>query len=334
MSVDKSRHEALGLTPEELIEMYRCMAFARAFDERANILVTQSKIPFTVTGVGHEGAQVGAAWALRKGEDYVLPYYRDIGVVLALGMTPEELMMGEFGRAADPNSGGRQMPKHWGSKERRIISGSSPVATQIPHAAGLGLAVKTQGEDRVVWVSFGDGVVSKGDFHEGVNFAAIHKLPCIFFCENNLYAISVPFAKQSPVAHVADRAAAYGIPGVTVDGNDVLDVYRVTKEAVERARAGEGPTLIEAKTYRFDPHTSTDDDSKYRSREEVGEWRAKDPLVRFGSYLKEHGILTDAAEQEIHQLAKATMADAARTAEAAPEPEGPTALRYVYEEER
>lgn len=329
-----AKHTALNLTADDLRAMYRIMLLARACDERANILYRQGKIAFTVTGIGHEGAQVGAAWALRAGHDIVFPYYRDTAVVLTLGMTPREIMLGEFARADDPSSGGRQMPKHWGHRRLNIMTGSSPVATQIPQAAGAALAVRMQGEDRVVWVSFGDGAVSRGDFHEGVNFAAIHKLPVVFFCENNRYAISVPFSKQSPVPNVADRAAAYGIPGVVVDGCDVLEVYRVTKEAVERARRGEGPTLIEALTYRLDAHTTNDDDRRYRSREEVERaWHEYDPLRRFAAYLKEHAVLSDDEIAAAEAWAKHEAAQAAKEAEAAPPPDGPSALRHVYAEE-
>ncbi|NLN28248.1 MAG: thiamine pyrophosphate-dependent dehydrogenase E1 component subunit alpha [Firmicutes bacterium] len=314
--------------------MYRTMVLARALDERANILYRQGKIAFTVTGIGHEGAQVGAVWALRAGHDVAMPYYRDTAVVLALGMTPEEIMLGEFARAADPSSGGRQMPKHWGHKALNIPSGSSPVGTQIPHAAGLGLAVKLKGEDKVVWVSFGDGAVSRGDFHEGINFAAIHKLPVIFYCQNNRYAISVPFAKQSPVPNVATRALAYGIPGVTVDGADVFAVYGAMREAVERARRGEGPTLIEALTYRMDPHTTNDDDRKYRPREEVERARREqDPVRRLREYVLSHGLASSEELEQLEERARQEALEAARKAEAAPPPEGPTALRHVYAEE-
>lgn len=327
-------HVALDLNADDLHKIFRTMVLARACDERANILYRQGKIAFTVTGIGHEGASAGSAWALRAGYDYVIPYYRDTSVVLTLGMTPKEIMLGEFARADDPSSGGRQMPKHWGYKRLGIVTGSSPVATQVSHAAGLGLAAKLKQEDRVVWVSFGDGAVSRGDFHEGLNFAAIHKLPVIFVCQNNRYAISVPFSKQSPVANVADRASAYGIPGVIVDGSDALEVYRVTQEAVERARRGEGPTLIEAITYRLDPHTTNDDDRKYRSRDEVQEaWQQMDPIRRLASYLIENDVLTQAQIDEVMEWAKEEAAEAARFAEAAPEPEGPTALSHVYAEE-
>lgn len=327
-------HIALELSDGDVLAMYRTMVLARALDERANILYRQGKIAFTVTGIGHEGAQVGAVWALRAGHDVAMPYYRDTAVVLALGMTPEEIMLGEFARAADPSSGGRQMPKHWGHKALNIPSGSSPVGTQIPHAAGLGLAVKLKGEDKVVWVSFGDGAVSRGDFHEGINFAAIHKLPVIFYCQNNRYAISVPFAKQSPVPNVATRALAYGIPGVTVDGADVFAVYGAMREAVERARRGEGPTLIEALTYRMDPHTTNDDDRKYRPREEVERARREqDPVRRLGEYVLSHGLASPEELEQLEERARQEALEAARKAEAAPPPEGPTALRHVYAEE-
>src|SRR4249919_1437869 len=177
-----------------------------------------------------------------------------------------------------------------------IISGSSPIATQVPHAAGIAYAARYRGEDTVVATWFGDGATSEGDWHEGLNFAGIHRLPVIFVCENNHYAISVPQSKQMAILDVAERAAGYGFPGVVVDGNDVLACYAAMKRAHDRARAGEGPTLFECKTYRFQPHTSDDDDRSYRSREEVEEARHHDPLVEFGTYLSQHGILDDAAQ--------------------------------------
>lgn len=330
-SVD--RHSPLGLTDADVLHMYRTMLLARAFDDRASILFTQGKIPFTVTGHGHEAAQVGAAKCLTPGRDWVLPYYRDIGVVLMLGMTVREIMLAEFGKAADPNSGGRQMPKHWGCRRLKIMSQSSPVATQLPHACGLAWAMRVNKEPGVVWVSFGDGVASKGDFHEGLNFAGIHKLPVIFFCENNYYAISVPFSKQSPVERVSDRAAAYGMPGVSVDGNDVFEVYQATREAVERALAGEGPTLIEARTYRFAPHTSNDDDRRYRSRDEVEMWKQKDPIRRLAAYLKGVGLLDDEKDARLRAEVEAEVREAAAWAEAQPDPDPATVGRFVYAEE-
>lgn len=327
------RHLDLGLSDQDLLDMYETMVISRAVDDRTDILVRSGKIPFTVLGHGQEGAQVAAARSLVAGRDWVLPYYRDVGVVLALGMSLRELMLFEFGKPDDPNSGGRQMPKHWGHRRLRIVSQSSPVATQLPHACGLAWAMRQRREDGIVWVSFGDGVVSKGDFHEGLNFAGIHKLPVVFFCENNYYAISVPFSKQSPVPSVADRASAYGMPGVSVDGNDVFAVYEASLEATERAKRGEGPTLIEARTYRYAPHTSNDDDRRYRSAEEVKKWKALDPIPRLFAYLKEHHLLDEEGAEAIKAKAEQAVREAAQWAERAPDPDPATVGAYVYAEE-
>ena len=235
--------------------MYRTMVTARLIDEAAFRLNRQGKAPFVVPVSGHEGCQVGTAWALERGRDVWLPYYRDLGVVLVAGMTPYEVLLGLFAKATDPTSGGRQMPAHWGSRRLGIMSHSSPIGPQIPHAAGIAYAVKYRGEDAVVACWFGEGATSEGDWHEGLNFAGIHRLPVIFICENNHYAISVPQSKQMAVEDVASRAAGYGFPGVVVDGNDPIACYAAMKTSVERARAGEGPTLIEAKTYRFSSRT-------------------------------------------------------------------------------
>lgn len=324
------RHIDLGLSNDDVMQMYRLMLTARAIDERASILVRQGKVNFTVGGQGQEGAQVGAAWALAPGKDWVLPYYRDLGVMLTLGMTPLEALMGELGKAGDPNSGGRQMPKHWSNPRQRVISGSSPVATQLPHAVGCALAARLQNEDAIAWVSFGDGAVSKGDFHESMNFAAIHRLPVVFFCENNLYAISVGFRMQSPVEHVSDRAAAYNMPGISVDGNDCLAVYEATRTAVERARTGGGPTLIEALTYRLAPHTSNDDDRRYRSRDEVQQWQQKDPLLRMRLYLLQEGLLSAEQADQLAEKVREEVAQAAIEAEQAPDPSPEAAMQFVY----
>src|SRR5690625_2679862 len=256
----ENRHEDLGLTDLDVLEMYKKILLTRMADERTWILNRMGKVHFLISGQGQEAAQIGAAWALRPGHDWVLPYYRDLGVVLTLGMTVRDIALMLYAKAEDPNSGGRQMPSHWSHVGLNIVTGSSPVATQLPHAAGIAYAAKMRDDDIVVWTSFGEGTASKGDTHEGMNFAGVHKLPVIFFCENNGYAISVPQAKQMAIENVADRAAGYGFPGVVVDGTDVFEVYRVTKEAAERARRGDGPTLIEAKVFRFTPHSSDDDD--------------------------------------------------------------------------
>ncbi len=293
-----NRHQALGLSDEEAVEMYRTMLLARKIDERMWLLNRSGKIPFVVSCQGQEAAQVGAAYALNRDTDYVLPYYRDIGVVLAFGMTAKDLMMSGFAKAADPNSGGRQMPGHFGQKENRIVTGSSPVTTQVPHAVGIALAGRMDKKDIVSFVTFGEGSSNQGDFHEGANFAAVYKLPVIFMCENNKYAISVPYDKQVACEKISDRAAGYGMPGVTVDGNDLLEVYRVVKEARERASKGEGPTLIETVSYRLTPHSSDDDDSSYREREEVEEAKKQDPLLLYKAYLQEAGLLGEEEEKD------------------------------------
>jgi 2-oxoisovalerate dehydrogenase E1 component alpha subunit len=333
MAEPLNKHKALGLTTDDLLEMYRYMVLARAFDQKAVLLWRQGRIAFTVTGSGQEGAQVGAAWAFRKGLDLFLPYYRDLAFVMVMGMTPEELMLSEFARAADPNSGGRQMPKHFGCKRLGIYTRSSPVGNQYTQAAGVGLAVKIKREDRVVYVSGGDGSVSKGDFYEGVNFAAIHRLPVIFFCQNNQYTISVPLKLQSPVNNLAQRAKAFQIPGERVDGNDVLEVYAGVKQAVDRARQGLGPSFIVADTYRLDPHTTNDDDRRYRSKSEIDIWRKNDPIIKFARYLSENGLISEEDANIILHEATQTVEKAVRFAEAQPMSEGNTALKYVYAEE-
>ncbi len=322
--------DAHGLTAPQLLEMYYKMALSRAVDERLGLLQRQGKIPFYVTGLGHEAAQVGSAYALRPGEDWVLPYYRDLGVVLTLGMTARDVFLDAFARAEGPSSGGRQMPAHYCSARLNIASVSSPVATQIPQATGVALAAKLKGERTVAVTYFGEGAASKGDFHEAVSFAALRTLPVIFFCENNGWAISVPASKQMPVPHVVDRASAYNVPGVLVDGTDVLAVYRATRKAVERARAGQGPTLIEAKVYRLGSHTSDDDDRRYRPEADRAEAKQHDPLPRYERALRARGVLNDALVTEIRERVAREIADGGRSAAASPAPRPEEATTQVY----
>lgn len=330
--VAKTRHGALGLTDDDLLAMYRLILTARLLDEAALRQNRMGRAPFVVPGAGHEGCQVGTAWAMRRGTDIWLPYYRDVGVVLTAGMTPYEVFLGVFAKASDPSSGGRQMPSHWGSRRLGIISGSSPIATQVPHAAGIAYAARYRREDTVVGCWFGDGATSEGDWHEGLNFAGVHRLPVVFVCENNHYAISVPQAKQMAVEDVAVRAAGYGLPGVVVDGNDVLACYGAMKQAHERARAGEGATLIECKTYRYLPHTSDDDDKSYRSRREVEEAMHDDPVIRFGAYLRELALLDEPADDALRRSVKGEIDEAITTAWEAPDPQPETALKHVFQE--
>ncbi|MBP1950409.1 thiamine pyrophosphate-dependent dehydrogenase E1 component subunit alpha [Virgibacillus litoralis] len=328
----KNRHESLGLTNDQVIDMYKTMLLARKIDERMWLLNRAGKIPFVISCQGQEAAQVGASFALNREVDYVAPYYRDMGVVLAFGMTAKELMLSAFAKAEDPNSGGRQMPGHFGQKKNRILSGSSPVTTQLPHAVGIALAAKMEKKDIVSLVTLGEGSSNQGDFHEGLNFAGVHKLPVITMVENNKYAISVPMERQIASEKVSDRAQGYGMPGLTVDGNDPLAVYEAVYEARERAAKGEGPTLIEAVSYRLTAHSSDDDDSQYRESEEVEEAKKKDSLITFAAYLKEEGILTEELEKEINDEFVEIVNEATDYAEDAAYAEAESALKYVYEE--
>jgi 2-oxoisovalerate dehydrogenase E1 component alpha subunit len=285
-----------------------------------------------ISGQGHEGAQVGIAWPLRKGHDWIAPFYRSIATCLTFGMSPRDIMTAQYATANDPSSGGRQMPGHYGSREHNLVSVSSPVATQLLHAVGIALAAKIRKTGQVALTTMGEGSSNQGDVHEGLNFAAIHKLPFVFVVENNGYAISVPASKEVSVEDVADRASGYGIPGVVVDGADVLACYKASKEAVDRARNGDGPTLIEAKVTRLTAHSSDDQQTKYRSEEELVAERSRDPLPRFRAQLREAGILTDEIEKQLTTDITAAVDDATSYAESQPDPDPSTAMRWVFAE--
>jgi len=324
-----SKHQSLGLTDEQVLDMYRTMWKSRKFDERSLLMQRAGKIAFHVSGYGQEAAQVGAAFALNKEKDYFLPYYRDYAFVLSVGMTLKDLMLAAFAKAEDPNSGGRQMPGHFSHRKLRIVTGSSPVTTQVPHAVGFALASKMRGEGAVAFTTFGEGSSNQGDFHEGLNFAGVHKLPVIFMCENNQYAISIPFHKQS-AGKIADRALGYGFPGVQVDGTNPLDVYAVVKQAHDRALRGEGPTLIEAIMYRIMPHSTSDDDMLYRSKEEVESNRQRDPLPNFKKYLMDCGIWNEEQDAALLEDIKREVNEATSYADAAPYPSGSDLTKHVY----
>ena len=311
-------HNALGLSEERLIDMYRKMLLARKLDERVWALNRQGRVPFVVSVAGHEGTQVGAAFALDAERDWSLPYYRDVAFNLAMGISVKDLFLAVFAKASDPANAGRQMPNHWSEPDLNIFSHSSVIATQFPHACGIAHRLKATGSDGVVMVSSGEGATSEGDWHEAMNFAGVHKLPVIFLVENNLYAISTPSSEEI-AGTVAERAVGYGMPGVEIDGNDVLAVYGVMTAAVQRARSGEGPTLIEAKTYRYYAHTSDDDDKVYRSAEEVELWRRKDPILVLKQYLVESRLLGEQQEVDIEREVTEEVANAVKEADAAPE---------------
>ncbi len=327
----RARHEALGLDEDDLLKMYHYMLLARRVDERSWILNRQGKAAFVISCQGQEGAQIGAAYNLRPGYDYLYPYYRDSGMTLLLGQTPRGQFLSLLGKKEDPNSAGRQMPGHYSSRDLNIVTASAPIAVQYPQAVGSALAFKMRGEDGVVLTSGGEASTSEGDWHEAMNFAGIYDLPVVFLIQNNVYAISVPEPLQV-AGSIAKRAEGYGFPGYEIDGNDVLAVYETAKEAVDRARRDDGPTLIEAKTYRLTAHSSDDDDRRYREREEIEEWRLKDPIMRFEKYLTENGLLDEEKKDELEAQIKAEVAEASDYAEEAPFADPEEALERVYAE--
>src|SRR5947209_782541 len=238
-------HRTVGLSDSDAIQMLTMILRTREIDERMWALNRQGKVPFVVPCRGQEAAQTGAAWALDPSRDWLFPHYRDLALVQRFGFTVDELFLMLFAKGTDIVSGGRQMTHHFGLQARHVASISAPLGTQIPHAVGGAYSLRLQGKtDAVTMTCFGEGTSSKGDFYEACSLAALHKLPVIFFCENNQYAISVPMNKQSPVPDVADRAAAFGFPGVIVDGTDPYAVYAAVRDARTRGVAGDGATLI------------------------------------------------------------------------------------------
>ena len=332
-ATDTSLAAGVGLTDDDLIAMYRLVFLARSLDERMWVLNRAGRIPFVISGQGHEGAQVGITWPLQKGHDWIAPFYRSIATCLTFGMSPRDILTAQYATANDPSSGGRQMPGHYGSHEHNLVSVSSPVATQLLHAVGIALAAKIRKTGQVAMTTMGEGSSNQGDVHEGLNFAAIHKLPFVFVVENNGYAISVPAARQVSVANVADRASGYGIPGVVVDGNDVLACYVAARDAVTRARAGEGPSLIEAKVHRLTAHSSDDQQTKYRSEEELAEEKTQDCVPVFRKQLRDAGVLSDEIDEKLTAEIKGIVDEATDYAEAQPDPDPATATRYVFAED-
>ncbi len=322
--------DEVGLSDGQLIAMYRLVALARATDERMWILNRAGRVPFVISGQGHEGAQVGIASALRLGHDWMVPYYRSVAACMTFGMSAREILLAQYAKAIDPSSGGRQMPGHYGAAAHNILSTSSPVATQILHAAGIALAARTRRTGQVAITFMGEGSSNQGDVHEGLNFVGIHRLPMILVVENNGYAISVPAAKEIAIRDVADRAAGYGMPGVVVDGSDVLGCYGAAREAVERARRGDGGTFIEAKVHRLTAHSSDDQQTKYRPAEELEVERAQDALPRFRAQLRDAGVLTEEIEERLDAEIRVIVEEATTFAEAQPDPTTDTAAWYVY----
>ena len=318
------------LGPRRLLGLYRQMVLCRTLDERVWILNRQGKAAIVASAQGHEAAQIGSVHALRVGHDHFYIYYRDLAVLVALGISPLDIMLGFTAKSGEPLAGARQFPTHGASPNHRMVNLSNVVGTQIPQAVGSALASKMRRMDEVTIVYFGDGASSVGDCHESMNFAAIHKLPVIFFCENNGYAISVPLSQQMAVDSVASRAEGYGMPGVVVDGTDITAVHEAMAEAAHRARSGSGPTIIEAMVERYLPHTSDDDDTRYRALEDIERARERDPVRLLQGQLREYGVLTEDLDAKIRREAKREIDDATNFVEDAAYPTTEGFFDHVY----
>ena len=320
-----------GLPDDTVRDLYRCMVSARAFDERALNLQRQGRIGFFAPATGQEAAQVGSAQALEEG-DWIFAAYRELAVALTRGMPMTAIVGQLYGNQMDENKG-RQMPNHYGFRSINLVSPSSPIGTHIIHCTGWAVAARFTKSDRVAVAYFGDGATSSNDFHTGLNFAGVYRAPAVFICQNNGWAISLPVEKQTAAETLAQKAGAYGVEGVRVDGNDVLAMYVATGRAVAKARRGEGPTLIEALTYRMGPHSSSDDPSRYRPEEEVEAWRRKDPILRFRKYLERRGIWSGAEDEQLWEQVRAEIAQAVEEVEKADAVPVSSLFDDVYEEE-
>ncbi|HET7466968.1 MAG TPA: thiamine pyrophosphate-dependent dehydrogenase E1 component subunit alpha [Candidatus Dormibacteraeota bacterium] len=317
-------------TREEYLQLHRWMCMAKALDDRMHILVKQGRAPFVGSSRGHEGIQVASTAALQA-EDWLVPHYRGLANAVVRGLTMREWMLAVFAKAGDPLSAGRNIPGGCYSYHKlKIAPVSQVVAAWIPKAAGIAYAAKLRGEGSVTLCTFGDGATSQGAFHEGVNFAATHKLPVVFVCENNSYAISVPIRLQMLNPNIADRAAGYGIAGVTVDGTDVPAAFAACREAVARARRGDGPTLIDAKIWRLNSHTSEDNQVKYRGAEEIADAARHDPIARFNEWLVDRGWITAGEAAEVQKRFDEEASEAADWAEQQPDPVPEDALKNVF----
>ena len=320
-----------GLSDEQLRQMFRNMLLQRQLDNRGFQLNRQGKVPFALGSEGHEALQAGAAMAFNRGKDILAPYYRDLGLALGIGLTSYEIMLSIFARIEDHN-GGRQFPNHYSSKAAGLMSFSSILAAHIPHAVGAAYAIKYRGEkDRAVLVTCGDGTTSEGEWHESMNFAAIHKLPLVMLVENNEWAISTPLEKQMAQPEIWKRAAGYGMPGKRFNGFDPVETYGAVKEAMDRARSGGGPTLIEGTCYRFLAHSTDDNDMTYRTKELVAEARKKDPVPAFERVLIDNGVMTEDAIAAMRKDVLRETNEATDKAEAVPYPQASDLYTHLYE---
>lgn len=305
-----------GMSADDLLEMYRTMCLSRALDQRVWTLNRQGKAAIAASAQGHEAAQVATIKATDPSKDHYLIYYRQFTAMLSLGTTPSEMLRQFLARGDEMMSKARQFPLHGSHPRVDLFSFSNVVGTQLPQGVGVALADKMKGRDAVTIVFFGDGAASQGDCHEAMNFAGIHQLPVVFVCENNGYAISVPLKSQMPVESVASRASAYGIPGVEVDGTDIIATYEAVREAVGLARSGKGATLVEQRVERLLPHTTDDDHTRYRPPEDIERMLQRDPLPITSELLKRHQILDDETDADIQEWARQIVDDTTDEVEA------------------
>ncbi|GAC1300104.1 MAG: thiamine pyrophosphate-dependent dehydrogenase E1 component subunit alpha [Vulcanimicrobiaceae bacterium] len=330
-AIERRALERHGLSDDQLRWMLRNMLLQRTLDNRGFQLNRQGKIPFATGSEGHEGIHAGAALAFERGRDVLVPYYRDMGLCVGVGMDPIHVLLSMFARGADV-SGGRQFPNHYSHRALGLFSISSIIAAHCPHAVGAAYAMKLRREaGRAVLCTFGDGATSSGEWHEAVNFAAVRRLPIVFLCENNEWAISTPRRQQMAVEHIVDKAPGYGLPGVRVDGSDPIATYATVKAALDRARTGGGPTLVEATCYRFLSHTTDDDDRTYRTRDEIESHRHLDPVPRFEQLLVEARVLSTDDVSGLKKDVLAEVNEATDRAEALPYPPGSELYAHVHE---
>jgi pyruvate dehydrogenase E1 component alpha subunit len=318
------------LKEADVKRMYEGMVAIRVYDERSLKLQRSGRIGFCVTSFGEEATQIGTAAALQE-KDWIFPSYRQYGVAMYRGVPLDTLTAHLFGNE-DDIAKGRQMPAHYSYADKHFVSISSVIGTQIIQAVGCGMAAKMRGDDSVSVTYFGDGATSSNDFHSGLNFAGVYKAPVLFFCVNNQYAISLPVHKQTAVQELHMKGTGYGVPGVRVDGNDVIAVYQATKAAAERARDGEGPTLLELLTYRAGSHSSSDDPSRYRSSDESEHWKQKDPLERMKRYLQQVGIWTPDYEEQVWEETRFRINKAISDQEGKGQPAWDSMFEHVYAE--
>ena len=327
----KASLDRRGLTDDQLRAIFRNMLLQRQLDNRGFQLNRQGKVPFALGSEGHEALQAGAAMAFQRGKDLLAPYYRDLGLALGIGLTPYEIMLSIFARAADHN-GGRQFPNHYSSKHAGLMSFSSILAAHIPHAVGAAYAMKYRGETgRAVLVTCGDGTTSEGEWHESMNFAAVHKLPVVMLVENNEWAISTPLEKQMANPEIWKRAEGYGMPGKRFNGFDPIETYAVVNEALERARTGGGPSIIEGTCYRFLAHSTDDNDMTYRTKEVVTENRKHDPVPNFERLLVDNKVMTDDDVAAMKKDVLRETNEATDKAEAMPYPQASDLYTHLYE---